>query len=197
MTMTGEIAAAYTTSELMVAAGSRELKDRQVVFAGPGAMKVGSASASSKLTAGWSVEAWDLEQHPVLRFAYKIPRGVPVGLRAGGVTLGLERPDLEDPPLGCSELQVRFRRLELLAGVHRPLTGRLVPRLQAGEAAAQDGELAPPLRVRHLPGGERRRRPLLGPGRRGREESEKEDGSGVQKSDTPSSFSGGVRPSAL
>ncbi len=55
--------------------------DRQVVFAGPGAMRMSSVSASSKLTAGWSVEAWDLEQHPVLRFAYKIPRGVPVGLR--------------------------------------------------------------------------------------------------------------------
>jgi hypothetical protein len=122
--------------------------------------------------------------------------GVPVGLGAGGVALGLERPDLQDAPLRGAQLQVRFRRLELLAGVHGLLAGRLVLRLQARQAAAKELELAPPLGIRHLPGGQRRRRLLLCPGKAGREERQEEDGSDVQKRDAPSSFSGGTRPSA-
>jgi hypothetical protein len=55
--------------------------DRNTVFAGGGALQVTSAFPASKLTAGWSVDGWDLERHPAVRFAYKIPRGVPVGLR--------------------------------------------------------------------------------------------------------------------
>lgn len=55
--------------------------EHEAPFAGAGALKISSALAASHLTAGWSTDAWDLAQHPVLRFAYKIPRGIPIGLR--------------------------------------------------------------------------------------------------------------------
>lgn len=108
--------------------------DHEAPFAGAGSMKVSSLSAASHLTAGWSTDAWDLAQHSLMRFAYKIPRGVPVGLRcrtqfgdwvALGGTPGEpnEGAPEGEAPLLTDDGQWHEARIDVAAAMHRVLSG--------------------------------------------------------------------------
>ena len=55
-------------------------RDGSTAEAGAGSLKIGAASASSRLTAARSVSLWDLREYANVRFAYRIPKGLPVGL---------------------------------------------------------------------------------------------------------------------
>jgi len=56
-------------------------QDRSVAHSGTGSLKVMSTSPISRLSSGVRFETWFLDEHPTLQFAYKIPPGVPVGIR--------------------------------------------------------------------------------------------------------------------
>ncbi|MBI3320802.1 MAG: hypothetical protein HYZ91_00875 [Candidatus Omnitrophica bacterium] len=56
-------------------------RDQSSAYSGRGALKVRSTAPGSEVAVGRSFDGWNLDAFPLLRFAYKIPPGIAIGLR--------------------------------------------------------------------------------------------------------------------